>query len=104
MPMDYEWTCGKGLAANAALPQTIAAFFDALALVLDLHTRSLDRGESNGRAEHDAYMSLVGQQRAIASSLAALGREMAGYVDLPMADHDLEVLGASESVAAFHAL
>lgn len=102
--MADDWTCGKGLAANAALPEAIGTFFDTLATVLDLHTRSLNLGESSGRAEHVAYMRLVVQQRAIASLLATLGHEMAGYVDLPMAGHDLEVLSAPESTAAFQAL
>jgi len=102
--MTDDWTCGKGLAANAALPEAIGAFFDALAMVLDLHTRSLDLSESSGRAEYDAYEGLVARQRVIASSLAKLGREMAGHVDLPMAEHDMEVLSAPESMAAFRAL
>jgi hypothetical protein len=75
-----------------------------LAVVLDLHTRSLDLGEDSGRAEYDAYMRLITQQRAIAVSLATLAREMAGYADLPMAEHYMEVLGAAESTAAFLAL
>jgi hypothetical protein len=74
-----DWTCGKGLAANAGLPEAVGTVFDALAVVLDLHTRSLDLGEDSGRAEYDAYVRLIAQQRAIAFSLATLAREMAGY-------------------------
>jgi hypothetical protein len=99
-----DWTCGKGLAANAALPEAIGTLLGALATVLELHTRSLDLSEGSGRAEYVAYMSLVMQQRLIASALATLSDEMSGYADLPVAGHDLAVLGAPESAAAFHAL
>lgn len=102
--MADDWTCGKGLAENAALPEAMSTFFNALAAVLDLHTRSLDLSDSSGRAEYGAYHRTVVQQRVIASSLATLSREMAGYLDLPMAEHDLKVLSGSESTAAFQAL
>jgi hypothetical protein len=101
---DDDWTCGKGLAANAALPEAMGTFFDAMATVLELHTRALDLSQSSGRTEYEAYVQTVVKQRAIALSLATLSREMANCVDLPMAEHDMAVLSGHESTTAFQVL
>jgi len=84
--------CGKGLAANAALPEILSRLMGVMAEVLDRHTRALDPSEPAGKAELEAYKSLVTAQRPIAESLARLAQEMAGYRDLPMAAHDPGVM------------
>jgi hypothetical protein len=101
---DDHPTCGKGLAANAVLPQNLSALLDAQATLLENHVRSLDAKEEAGRRERDAYERLVMDQRALASSLAALATAMQGYRDMPAADHDMSQLTDSVSrgvLAAF---
>ena len=66
-------TCGEGLAANAVVPEKIAALFSAMADLLQNHTRSLDVGNANARLENDAYEHLVTDQRAIALTLRRVG-------------------------------
>jgi hypothetical protein len=89
---DDQPTCGKGLAANAILPERLAALMNAMATMLENHTRALDPSEANGRLERDAYERLVRDQRALASGLEAVARAMESYRDLPMAKHDMSPL------------
>ena len=96
-------TCGEGLAANAVVPEKIAALFSAMADLLQNHTRSLDVGNANARLENDAYEHLVTDQCAIASTLRALGAKMKGYRDLPPTPHDMRVLADQRSVDVFGA-
>jgi hypothetical protein len=100
---DGEWTCGKGLAANAALPERTANLLIAIAAVLDNHTRALDPGDASGELEISAYRRIVDEHRAAAERLAALARAMKSYRDLPMAEHDMAVLTNAESIAAMAA-
>src|ERR671918_1616113 len=86
---DDQPTCGKGLAANAILPEKLAALMSAMATMLENHTRALDPNEANGRLERDAYQRLVRDQRTLASDLEALARAMQSYRDLPMPSHDM---------------
>jgi hypothetical protein len=97
-------TCGKGIAASATLPETIAALARATADVLDNHIRALDPNEANGKAEEAAYRRLVSEHRRIGAELKALAETMRGYRDLPMASHDMDVLGDERSLKAFVAL
>jgi hypothetical protein len=99
---DDQPTCGRGLAANAILPERLAALMNAMATMLENHTRALDLNETNGRLEHDAYERLVSDQRTLASGLEALARAMEGNRDLPMARHNLAPLNdqASRAVLA----
>jgi hypothetical protein len=96
-------TCGKGLAASAVLPEKTGALLQAMAELLDNHTRSLDRKEPNGKIEFDAYAHLVKEQRAIAGQLAKLTSAMRGYRDLPIAGHDEALLADQKSLAVFEA-
>ena len=98
---DEPQTCGEGLAAHAALPEKIGALMQAMAMVLQNHTRSLDLNDENARMERDAYDRLVGEQRAIASGLRALAAAMRGYRDLPAAAHDASALADRTSLDAF---
>jgi hypothetical protein len=96
-----EPTCGKGLAARSTLPTQLGKLMDAVAEVLEIHTKALDPTSDNGQREDRAYRSLVARHRQAADLLRATGEEMAGYRDLPMADHDTRVLNSAEAVEAF---
>jgi hypothetical protein len=94
---DDQPTCGKGLAANAVLPQKLSALLSAQANLLENHVRSLDPNEFAGRAEREAYERLGVDQRALASNLTALATAMQSYRDLPIAKHDMSQLTDSAS-------
>jgi hypothetical protein len=94
-------TCGQGLAANAALPESLADLLRTLADLLENHIRALNSQEENGRLERDAYVHLVKEQRAIAAHLGSLAMAMRGYRDLPIAGHDMAALSDSESREVF---
>ena len=99
--MSDEPTCGKGLAEHSAVPSKMAQYLDALADNLALHQRSVDLPEPAARKELAAYMSLTNGFRDIAARLGAAGREMAGYRDLPMAQHDEQALNDPRLMEAF---
>jgi hypothetical protein len=82
---DNQPTCGKGLAANAVLPEKLAAPVKTMAALLDNHVRALDPREAAGRLERNAYERLVKDQRTLASGLEDLAIAMEGYRDLPTA-------------------
>jgi hypothetical protein len=98
-----EWTCGKGVAANAVLPERIANLLTAIGAVLDNHTRSLDPKDPSGKREISAYRRIVDEHRAAAERLAALAGTMKAYHDLPMAAHDVAVLTDAASIDAMGA-
>ena len=89
-------TCGEGLAANAILPTKLAELIAAQAEVLKRHTRALDPTDTTAQRELDAYTRLERAHRDVASELAELGEEMAGYRNLPMARHDMTVMADPE--------
>jgi hypothetical protein len=99
-----EATCGKGLAANAALPASLGDVLASIARVLESHTKALDLGDDNARQEYDAYVSLVEQHRRIAAELRALSEEMLSYRDLPMGRHDPEAMSSPEAANVFEHL
>lgn len=99
--MDDQPTCGKGLAANAGLPAALGAVAGALGEVLTAHQASLDVSDPSGKREYDAYQELADAYRSIASQLAAAGKRMTGYRDLPMGPHDIAVLMAPPFVDTF---
>jgi hypothetical protein len=99
-----DWTCGKGLAASAVLPERLGAVTAAMAEVLRVHMESLDPEDDASRREHEAYDRVSQQLGQAASHLDALAREMAAYRDLPMGRHDMEAMNrpiVGESFAAF---
>ena len=97
-----ESTYGKGLAAGADLPDRFSRLLAARAEVLDRHTRALDGNDPNSRREQEAYLDLVRRHRAVAADPLALATQMRSYRNLPMAEHDLEVMMApSGQMAAF---
>ncbi len=99
-----DWTCGKGLAASAVLPERLGAVVSAMAEVLHVHMEALDPEDDASRREHEAYGRVSRQLGQMASQLDALAREMAAYRDLPMGRHDMEAMNrpiVRESFAAF---
>lgn len=104
MTSGEAWTCGKGLAAGADLPDQFGRLLASRAEVLERHTRALDVNDPNGRREHEAYLELVRRHRAVAADLAALAEQMRSYRDLPMAAHNMDVMMDPEGqMAAFTA-
>jgi hypothetical protein len=99
--MEEEPTCGKGLAENSVLPAKLGDLTAALAEVLEVHTKALDRSDENSRQERDVYLDLVKQHREIAARLQATARQMAGYRDLPMGRHDEAAMSGPEPLAVF---
>ena len=102
MEHDEEVTCGKGLAAAANLPDQFGRLLTAQAEVLERHTRALDGNDPDGRRELEAYLDLVRRHRSVAADLSNLATQMRSYRDLPMAEHDMEVMMAADGqMAAF---
>ena len=99
--MSEEMTCGKGLAARARLPEAVAALAAAKAEVLSYHQRSLDSSNAEARAEIARYAVLTGRFRTVAEALRSTAELMAGSRDLPMAPHDVAILGTAENTALF---
>ena len=96
-----EWTCGKGLARNAALPAKLGDLTEALAGMLEAHTRALDMTSEACGQEYDAYRRLAEDCRGVAPALHALASHMAGYRDLPMGPHDEAAMSGPQFRAAF---
>lgn len=104
MEQQDEWTCGKGLAASAVLPERIGPVMAAMAEVLRVHTEALDGADDASRREHEAYRHVSHHLGQISSQLDALAREMVAYRDVPMGRHDMDVMNrpnVRESFAAF---
>jgi hypothetical protein len=89
---DDQATCGEGLAATAVVPAKLAELLTAQAEVLERHTKALDPTDPDAAAELTAYTTLIEAHRRVARELTNLAEEMAGYRDLPMADHDPAVI------------
>ena len=102
--MSDDVTCGHGIAEHAALHARLSSLLATLALNLELHLGSLDPADEASRPEHDAYTALVRQHRELAGRLRSVGDLMASYRDLPMANHDVGVLGSPAVMEAFRAL
>lgn len=92
--MSDQQTCGRGLAANAVLPAKMAELAGAIAAVLEHHMTALDLADAASRTEYGAYRNLSGRYRRLDSDLSAVADEMAGYSDLPMGRHDMEIMSS----------
>ena len=92
MDNDEQPTCGKGLAASAALPAKLGELLAARGDVLERHMKALDLTDPSSRAERDVYESLTRAHRDLARGLTDLAREMAASRDLPMGRHDPAVM------------
>jgi hypothetical protein len=96
-----EWTCGKGIAANAVLPAALGKVVAAQAKVLELHMRALDPSNELARKEYDTYKMLVEEQQQIAKQLMATAQEMSDARDLPQAPHDNQAMLDRANLDAF---
>lgn len=99
--MTDEATCGKGLAASAALPAQIAELIAGVAEVLEQHMKALDLGDENARREHALYDRLAREHRDAAAALADTAARMAAARDLPMGAHDMAAMADPAVSAAF---
>jgi hypothetical protein len=98
-----EHTCGRGIAANAVLPEKLSVVLRGMADVQENHIRGLDPKEANGKTEIEAYQRLVSENRAVANRLDALASLMRGYRNLPMPSHNMDVLMDKRSSDVFAA-
>ena len=85
--MDDQPTCGKGLAANASLPDLFARLTAATAAILEAHLAMLDVSDPRSAAEHALYVAVVDEHRRAARALRAVADRMTGARDLPMGRH-----------------
>lgn len=99
--MTDEPTCGKGLAANAALPAKVAELTAALAEVLERHMPALDLSDEHSRREHALYDRLAREHRDAAAALADTAERMAAARDLPMGAHDMAAMADPAMGTAF---
>ncbi|HEX6091538.1 MAG TPA: hypothetical protein VFZ13_15385 [Gemmatimonadales bacterium] len=99
--MTDEPTCGRGLAASAALPGKIAELSAALAEVLERHMKALDLSDEHSRREHALYDRLAREHRDAAAALADTAARMAAARDLPMGRHDMAAMADAAMGAAF---
>jgi hypothetical protein len=102
--MKDELTCGRGLAAHAALPALLAELTDSVAENLELHLKALDLRDENSRQEYDAYVELAKQHRETAARLRTTAAQMAGYRDLPMGRHDEAAMAEPQILEGFERL
>jgi hypothetical protein len=99
--MDDQPTCGKGLAANAPLPDQLGRVVAATAAVLEAHLAMLDVSDPHSAKEQAVYVGLVEEHRRAAQVLRGIAQRMAEARELPMGRH-LDAPGAdAEMCRAF---
>jgi hypothetical protein len=89
---DAPMTCGGGLAEHSVIPAKLGELIAALAENLELHIPALVLTDPNSKLEHEAYVKLAAEHRAIAEQLTAVAAHMAGYKNLPMGEHDMALM------------
>lgn len=94
-------TCGMGLAEHSEIPAMLGRLLGSLADNLEAHVPTINVASPAGRAERDAYVSLVSGFRGLAARMSTISSEMAGYRDLPMAPHHEAALGHPRIATAF---
>jgi hypothetical protein len=99
--MEERQTCGKGLAKNSELPAAFADVLAAMAENLKTHLKALHPHDEVSKPEYEAYKNLVDQYRDVVTQLRSTADEMSRYRDLPMANHDLAVMGSPLTLQAF---
>ena len=97
-------TCGEGLAHHAVLPARLSELLAAVAENLEAHLTTIDARDERSRPEHDAYIALASEHRALELRLRQLSARMAGYRALPMACHDSLALASPRVREAFERL
>jgi hypothetical protein len=99
--MDDQPTCGKGLAENAVLPARLGELTASVADILEAHLPALDLTDERSKREYEVYRLLVEDHRQASLQLEAIGKQMAGYRDLPMGRHDDKAMAAPAVVESF---
>src|SRR5688572_30597151 len=99
--MDDHPTCGKGLAENALLPAKLGELTASVADILEAHMPALDLSDERSEREYEVYRRLVEDHRQASLQLELIGKQMAGYRDLPMGRHDQKEMAASAVVDSF---
>lgn len=102
--MSEQSTCGHGLAEHSILHASLARFLAAIGRNLELHLAALDPSDDVSKPEHDAYTELVAQHRDLETRLRATADYMAACRDLPMANHNPEIMGGAPVMQAFQDL
>jgi hypothetical protein len=102
--MSEEWTCGQGLAANAALPAGLAQVAEATAGMLERHMVALEVSDPRSAAEHEVYAELAATHRRIADQLRATAERMDAQRELPMGPHDMAAIAHPDTTLAFQTL
>ena len=85
--MDEQPTCGKGLAANASLPDLFGRVTAATAAILEAHLAMLDVSDPRSATEHAVYVAVAEEHRRAAEILLTIAGRMTGARDLPMGRH-----------------
>jgi hypothetical protein len=99
--VEEEPTCGRGLAESTVVPTALAAVAAGLAENLEVHTRSLDPGDTVAMQEQGLYERIAHSLRSAAADLRAAATEMASARELPMGEHDMAALTAPDVLVAF---
>jgi hypothetical protein len=99
--MAEQPTCGQGLAENSSLRTKLGELVGSTSGVLEIHMAALDPEDEDTGPERRAYQRLAEEHREIGARLLVLGEEMAGYRDLPMGRHDLQIMTSRPAVEAF---
>jgi hypothetical protein len=99
--MDDDPTCGKGLAENALLPTKLGELAASMAGIFEAHMPALDLTDERSRREYEVYRHLAENHRQVSLRLEAIGKQMAGYRDLPMGRHNEKAMAAAAVVESF---
>lgn len=96
-----DWTCGKGLAANAELPARLSELAAAMAGLLQAHQRALTGEDPETQAERAAYLDLAERFGKNAADLRVTSERMRACHSLPAAPHDMAIMNDGQQLAAF---
>lgn len=102
--MSEQSTCGHGLAEHSVLHASLARLLAAIGRNLELHLSTLDPSDDLSKPEYNAYTELVAQHRDLETRLQTTADYMASCRDLPMANHNPQVLGSAPVMQAFEDL
>ena len=75
----------------------------SMAQNLDAHRPALDTSDPATLQELIAYAALISQQQHTADGLLTIAENMTSYRDLPMGNHDMELISTPAVVEAFDA-
>ena len=98
---EEQSTCGRGLAASAAVPAALAAVAAGLAQNLEVHIRALAPDDPAAVREGEVYGHVARNLRSAAAELQAAAAEMDAAADLPMGAHDMAAMSTTDVLDAF---